>query len=62
MELVETSIFTKQVTALLNDEEYGEFQAGLAANPGLGLLSRVVGAFARFAWRLADAVSVVAPG
>ena len=32
MELVEASIFTKQVTALLSDEEYGEFQARLAAN------------------------------
>ena len=38
MELIETSTFTKQVTALLSDEEYGEFQSRLAANPGLGAL------------------------
>lgn len=36
MELIETSIFTKQITALLTDEEYGKFQLRLAANPKLG--------------------------
>lgn len=36
MELIETSTFTKQITALLTDEEYGEFQSRLAANPQLG--------------------------
>jgi hypothetical protein len=36
VELIETSTFTKQITALLTDEEYGEFQARLAANPQLG--------------------------
>lgn len=36
MELIETSTFTKQITALLTDEEYGEFQFRLAANPELG--------------------------
>ncbi len=36
MELIETSTFTKQITALLSDEEYWEFQARLAANPQLG--------------------------
>lgn len=38
MELIETSTFTKQVTALLTDEEYGHFQSQLAANPQLGAL------------------------
>ena len=38
MELIETSTFTKQITALLSDEEYGAFQSRLAANPGLGAL------------------------
>ena len=38
MELIETSTFTKQITALLKDEEYGEFQSRLAANPQLGAL------------------------
>ena len=36
MELIETTTFTKQIIALLTDEEYGEFQSRLAANPQLG--------------------------
>ncbi len=38
MELIETSTFTKQITALLTDEQYREFQSRLAANPQLGAL------------------------
>jgi hypothetical protein len=38
VELIETSTFTRQITALLNDEEYRAFQARLAANPDLGAL------------------------
>ena len=38
MELIETSTFTRQMSALLSDEDYGEFQSRLAANPGLGAL------------------------
>ena len=38
VELIETSTFTRQITALLSDEEYGSFQARLAGNPGLGAL------------------------
>ena len=40
MELIETSVFARQITALLNDEEYSEFQFRLAANPSLGALIR----------------------
>jgi hypothetical protein len=36
VELIETSTFTKQITPLLTDEEYGEFQSRLAENPQLG--------------------------
>ena len=38
MELIETSTFTRQISALLSAEEYTEFQSRLAANPGLGAL------------------------
>jgi hypothetical protein len=40
VELIETSTFTKQITTLLNDEEYREFQYRIAANPELGALIR----------------------
>jgi hypothetical protein len=36
--LIETSIFTRQIAALLSDEEYGRFQSRIAANPELGAL------------------------
>jgi len=36
VELIETSTFTRQITALLGDGDYGAFQSRLAANPGLG--------------------------
>lgn len=38
MELIETSVFTRQITGLLSDEEYREFQSRIAANPELGAL------------------------
>ena len=38
MELIETSTFTKQIGARLSDEEYGDFQSMLGANPQLGPL------------------------
>ena len=38
MELIETSIFTRQIVRLLSDEQYGRFQIELAANPGIGRL------------------------
>jgi hypothetical protein len=38
VELIETSTFTRQITALLSDEEYRGFQSRIAANPRLGAL------------------------
>jgi len=40
VELIETSIFTRQIIGLLSDEEYGGFQSRIAANPELGALIR----------------------
>jgi hypothetical protein len=38
VELIETSIFTRQIRVLLSDEEYRRFQLDLAANPSSGAL------------------------
>jgi hypothetical protein len=38
VELIETSILTRQINALFSDEEYRGFQSRIAANPGLGVL------------------------
>jgi hypothetical protein len=40
VELIETSTFTKQITALLSDEEYLGFQSRIVANPAIGTLIR----------------------
>ncbi len=40
MELIETSIFTRQIGALLSDDEYRDFQSRIAANPEFGALIR----------------------
>jgi hypothetical protein len=40
LELIETSIFTKQISALLDEEAYRVFQFRIAANPDLGDLIR----------------------
>ena len=47
MELIETSAFTRQITALLSDADYGAFQSRLAANPGLGALIKGGGGIRR---------------
>jgi hypothetical protein len=38
VELIETLTFTRRITALLSDEEYGRFQSRIAASPELGAL------------------------
>jgi len=36
VELVEPSVFTRQITVLLSEEDYRRFQCRLVANPGVG--------------------------
>ena len=40
VELVETSVFTRQIVDLLSDEEYRRFQFQLVANPTMGSVIR----------------------
>jgi hypothetical protein len=49
VELIETSTFTRQITALLSDEEYGAFQSGWPRTPVSALSLRVAAEYARFA-------------
>ena len=51
MELIETSTFTRQITALLSDD-YGPFSPGWQRIQVSVLSSRVVAEYERFAWRL----------
>ncbi len=36
MQFIETSIFTRQVTDLLTDDEYSQLQVALSARPDMG--------------------------
>jgi hypothetical protein len=56
VELIETSTFTRQITARLSDKDYGEFQSRLAANPGLGALINVAQSFQPAAPRFVSAL------
>jgi hypothetical protein len=48
VELIEAPSFTRQITALLGDEDYGDFQSRLAENPGLGARIKGGGGYGRF--------------
>ncbi len=37
MVIIETSIFTRQIMALMNDDDYAEFQADLVDRPDVGV-------------------------
>jgi hypothetical protein len=52
VELIETFTFTRQMSALLSDEEYRNFNPGWQRIQVLALSSRVVAEYERFAWRL----------
>jgi hypothetical protein len=38
MQFIETSIFTRQVTSLLTDDEYSQLQVALFAHPEMGAI------------------------
>jgi mRNA-degrading endonuclease RelE of RelBE toxin-antitoxin system len=50
MVFVEFPNFTKQVTGLLDDEDYRKLQAALIANPDLGDLIRGTGGLRKVRW------------
>lgn len=49
-EFVETSVFTRQLTALMSDEEYKEFQAFLIENPEAGAVIVGTGGCRKVRW------------
>jgi len=60
VELIETSTFTRQITALLGDEDYGAFQPRLAIQVS-ALSLKVAAEYAIFAKGLVRAASVGLP-
>jgi hypothetical protein len=53
MKFFETSIFTKQITALLPDAEYKELQKALCLNPAAGDIIIGSGGLRKIRWRTA---------
>ena len=53
MQFVETSVFTRQVTSLLTDEEYAQLQFRLLASPGAGAVIPHSGGLRKLRWLLA---------
>lgn len=51
MELIETSVFTKQVQAALSDEEYRALQFHLLVQPDVGVLIPGSGGLRKIRWR-----------
>ena len=52
MEIVETSVFTKEIQKLLSDEEYMELQRELVVNPLAGALMPKGGGLRKLRWKV----------
>ncbi len=52
MQFIETSIFTRQVTALLSDDEYSLLQIALAAHPDMGATIPHSGGLRKVRWSM----------
>jgi hypothetical protein len=50
MEFIEAPAFTRHLSGYLNDDDYRELQARLAANPELGDLMPGMGGFRKVRW------------
>jgi len=52
MQFIETSIFTRQVTSLLTDEEYSHLQTALFAHPDMGAIIPHSGGLRKVRWSM----------
>lgn len=52
MEFIETSIFTRQVIALLPDEEYSQLQIALSSQPDMGVIIPHSGGLRKVRWSM----------
>jgi hypothetical protein len=50
MEIVETSVFTRQIRTLLKDDEYRALQEELVLNPVAGVVIRASGGLRKLRW------------
>jgi hypothetical protein len=52
MEIVETSVFTRQIRSLLKDDDYKELQGRLVVNPLAGAVIRGSGGLRKVRWAI----------
>lgn len=52
MQFIETSIFTRQVTTLLTDDEYSQLQVALSAHPEAGAIVPHSGGLRKIRWAM----------
>jgi mRNA-degrading endonuclease RelE of RelBE toxin-antitoxin system len=52
MQFIETNIFTRQVTALLSDEQYSQLQIALSAHPDMGTIIPHSGGLRKVRWSI----------
>ena len=52
MQFIETSIFTRQVTTLLTDDEYSQLQVALSAHPEVGSIIPQSGGLRKIRWSM----------
>ncbi|MBM3180437.1 MAG: hypothetical protein FJZ86_08785 [Chloroflexi bacterium] len=52
MQFIETSIFTRQVTSLLTDDEYSQLQVALSAHPGTSAVIPHGGGLRKMRWSM----------
>ena len=52
MEIIETSFFTRQVQAILSEEEYRQLQMALVLQPGMGAVIPGSGGLRKVRWSI----------
>lgn len=52
MQFIETTIFTRQVTSLLTDDEYSQMQVALSAHPEVGVIIPQSGGLRKIRWSM----------
>jgi hypothetical protein len=50
MQFIETSVFTRQVTTLLTDDEYRQLQITLTSHPDAGIVIQHSGGLRKIRW------------
>jgi hypothetical protein len=54
VQFIETSVFTRQVTSLLADDEYGQLQLALSVRPDMGAIIPHGGGLRKIRWSISN--------